>query len=833
MIRWNDISLKIKLIALFLILAIVPLIIVGIIAYNDAQHGLEDEAFAKLSAIAELKTQNFETYLHNTEENLRTIGHTRGVVDSFNKVVNYHKEMDIQADEDYDMSSSSDAVTVPYDVLYEEINDQLKVYPENYGYSDIYIVCKPHGHVMFSYLENSDLGTNLVHGRYKDTQLAKTWRNVVDTQAAYTSDLEEYEPNGGKAVMFIGAPIEDDGEMIGVVIVKIDAETVNEKISDVTGLGETGESYIVGEDFKIRTKLRNNPSAEILKYEVKTEGVEKELQEEQTQRGEGICDNEIYENYLGEEVLGHNHFIEGLNWAVITEIDEHEAFAAADKLRNEVLLAVIIAALVIAVAAFFIALSIIKPIKKGVAFAKVIASGDLTQDLKIHQKDEVGQLASALNEMKTDLSGVIGSIKVNANNTSATAEELSASSEEVNASTEQVSSTIQEIAKGSQTLSKSAEDTKQSGEQLKSSIQSVAESAQQSAKNAADVNDAAKKGSEAAKKAGDKMKSLSEAVKTSSEVVQDLGTKGQQIVKVIEVINGISEQTNLLALNAAIEAARAGEAGRGFAVVADEVRKLAEESQRATKQIETIIEDITNGTTQAVESMKKGTKEVEEGSTVVNEALTSLDTISKKVSEVAAQIEEMSAATEEQLANAEKVQKSISDVSAVAEESSASSEEVSASVEETTASMQQVSESAQNLAKAADELRNKVARFKVDDKNASQGLLDVAKNDHKVWVQKLQGMIKGTTKLDDKELKDHHECRLGKWYDEDGKRLYGGNAAFQKLENPHARIHSVGKEAAALYNAGKKDEAARKVKEAEGVSKEVLADIDELKRSIN
>lgn len=341
--------------------------------------------------------------------------------------------------------------------------------------------------------------------------------------------------------------------------------------------------------------------------------------------------------------------------------------------------------------------------------------GDLTKRLDSSSNDEIDELSLWFNKFVDKIEKIIATIAQNASLSASIAEELSASSEEVNASAAQVSSTVHEIAKGGQTLSMSAAETQQQSDSLIGSIKSVAEFAQQSAKSACEVNDLARSGGESAKVAGQKMDSIKSSVSCSAEVVTDLGRKSQQINEVIDVINDISEQTNLLALNAAIEAARAGEAGRGFAVVADEVRKLAEESKKATQQIASMIEEISQSTSNTVESMNVGSREVEEGSKVVNEALSSLDTISRMVSELVQQIAMISESTEKQLESSEKVQRAIFDVSAVAEESAAATQQVAASTEETTASMQRVAASAQELTGNADELIKLIGQFKIRD----------------------------------------------------------------------------------------------------------------------
>lgn len=393
---------------------------------------------------------------------------------------------------------------------------------------------------------------------------------------------------------------------------------------------------------------------------------------------------------------------------------------SAVKQTNMIILLLTLGAVLLGIIiAFFITRSIIIRIKNIKHSAESISNGDLTiqidKDL-LESKDEIGSLAFAFSNMLQNLKILVNNITINANASASTAEELSASAQEVNASTEQVSSTIQEVAKGSQNLSKTANETKQQFDQLALTIRSITSASQDSAKKANEASNAARAGSDAATKAGQKMVSISEKVNSLGDLINDLGQKTQQINKIIEVINGISEQTNLLALNAAIEAARAGDAGRGFAVVADEVRKLAEESRKATKQIEVMILDIRESTTKAIDAMKLGTKEVDEGTQVVDQALKQLELIDAKVTDVASAIEMISASTEEQLATSDKVTKSITEVSAIAEESAAASEEVSASVEETTASMTQVATAAQNLAKSADELKQLVGNFNIEKK---------------------------------------------------------------------------------------------------------------------
>jgi methyl-accepting chemotaxis protein len=312
------------------------------------------------------------------------------------------------------------------------------------------------------------------------------------------------------------------------------------------------------------------------------------------------------------------------------------------------------------------------------------------------------------------------------------------------------------------------------------------------------------------------MREIADTVQESSRTVASLGERSTQIGTIISSIKEIAEQTNLLALNAAIEAARAGEQGRGFAVVADEVRKLAERTSSATREITEMIATIQSETGSAVSAMEKGMVQVQSGTSEAARSGESLRDILEQINAVATQVSQIAAAAEEQTVSTASISQNI--------------ETIKETIHVTSREAKTSATAANEMNAVAEELMTGIGKFKIrEDASLS---INKAKSAHMIFIGRIKAHLDGTLKLDPDALTTHLTCAFGKWFQTQGQQSCGQFSEFREIEAPHAQVHDLGKQAVKAFNAGDKAKAFALCEKMEESSMQLVGILDSLNNSI-
>ncbi len=355
----------------------------------------------------------------------------------------------------------------------------------------------------------------------------------------------------------------------------------------------------------------------------------------------------------------------------------------------------------------------LRPLSQLSRLTRKVAEGDLTETLTIRRKDEIGTLAAHFSAMIVNIRDIIGKITLSSEEVSQTADVLKMGSEHTAQAAQSISDSISEVAAGSERQKRSTEESGRGMEEMSIGIQRIAESASAAAESSSSALRIAEQGGEKVEHNLEQMKAIQSAVGEASDTIGKLGELSDQIGGITTLIADIAKQTNLLALNAAIEAARAGEHGRGFSVVADSIRKLAEQSRDSSAQIYDLVQVIRTETHLAMQTMDKGSSEVEQMSGIVSSVHEAFADIVHAVEDVTKQIMEVSASSQQISAGSEEITASIMELAEISQQTSDFTQNVAAAAEEQQASMEEISHSVQSMSEMAQELRQTVEKFKV------------------------------------------------------------------------------------------------------------------------
>ena len=387
------------------------------------------------------------------------------------------------------------------------------------------------------------------------------------------------------------------------------------------------------------------------------------------EKGEGFVDYEWSKPGEAKPVpkVSYVKLYQPWGWVIGSGIYVGEVSAEISLIRTKVLIATAVGSIVIFVLVFFISLIITRPLKASVIFANRMAEGDFTAvDLDVKSKDEAGTLAAALNKTKNDLSHLLNTAM---GSVASTATQVASASEELSATVREITRRLDEQAKKSTQVATAATEMSQT-------VVDIAKNASNIAMSAVDTLKIAEIGERVVSQTVNEVQVISTTVSESASRITTLGERSKQIFEIVDVIKDIADQTNLLALNAAIEAARAGEQGRGFAVVADEVRKLAEKTSKATAEVGEMIGAIQDETNKAVQAMTESQTRVGKGVSLSAEAGDALHKILVSVQGLQSMVQQIASATEEMSTVSDTISSDIEVVANVSKETSSSAGEI-------------------------------------------------------------------------------------------------------------------------------------------------------------
>jgi methyl-accepting chemotaxis protein len=706
-------KLAFKMPAAVTALIALAIVAVGLIAIFFAQSALRESAEGKLAALVDARETALEEYLGSIVEDLTLLAatdDTRRALTTFAEAYAqlpaggarklYVDDNPNALDEDdktnlWDLMQAADGS--PYSAVHGEFHPWFKSIAETRGYYDVFLV-NAAGDIMYTYYKEPDFGTNLASGQWKDTDLGAVWRKINDAKGSVPvafSDFRPYAPSKDVPASFIAAPVVRGSEFLGTLIFQMPVGRINEVMQRTEGMGESGETYIVGADYKMRSDSRfrkeGDPTS-ILTQEVKTDSIAAGLKGET-----GIA---IVDDYRGNEVLSAYKpmTFEGVTWVVVGEVDTAEIFQPVRETRNWILLAGCLGLVIAIVVGFFGARTITGPLALLTQIMGDMAGGNYDVAVPARdRRDELGDMAKAAEQFRGKLiegrelarqQAVAQERQIERGKRME--EAVSQFDKAIGAVVESVSAAATELQSTAQSMAATAEETAQQSNvvaaaavEMTQNVQTVASATEELS---ASISEIGNQVTESNRIVGD---AVAQADTTNARV-KALAEAAEKIGDVVTLINAIAGQTNLLALNATIEAARAGEAGKGFAVVASEVKNLAMQTAKATDEI--------GGQVRAIQQSSESSAD----------AIRSITQVIGRVSEISTAI---ASAVEEQGAATQEISRNVQQAAAGTTEVSVNIGGVTEASQQTSQASHQVLTAAAELAKNGAVLRTEVETF--------------------------------------------------------------------------------------------------------------------------
>ncbi len=619
MIRSISKSIMAKLIIQFLIVGLIPLIGMGTLTYYLAKDAMKTEVFNHIASVNSIKKVQVLEFLKDRMKNLTLLSRTQHIR------------------------------TMLENKTYQEMSPLFEYYMKAFGYSDI-ILLGDNGKTIYSAAANTEYDPDSEVNVATEPATRMLWDKIIESELPTMTDILKFQEDLPPA-LFMGAPVyTDTGEMGAVLICQINAARLNVLIAEHTGMGATGDTYIVGADLLMRSSSRFLGEDIILKQKVDTQTARQAFKNQ--------AGTEAGADYRGIDVLSafsHLNLAEKIgtdfDWAIITKIDEKEALALLHKLEMNTYWGMGILIFLVGIVGFIQSKMIAKPINELSYRIVMLNDGDFTAEVPLthpNRSDEIGLLLRTFNEgsrkFRSQMKNLLESTNLlvaSISRISTTASQLATSASETSSSISEVTTTAEEVKQTSQVASEKAEYVAQSAD----STTRISFAGKQATENTM---------------LG--IERIREEMNHIAESTVQLSSQTKSIEDIINTVSDIADQSNILSVNAAIEAAKAGEHGKGFAVVAQEVKTLASQSKEATNQVREILGDIQKATAAAVMATERGTKTVAEAVELSEQAGDAIDRLSNRVTESSEAAMQITASNQQQLSGMDQLSQAMESI---------------------------------------------------------------------------------------------------------------------------------------------------------------------------
>ena len=690
-----------RLLTWFLLLSLIPLLLISAINYFYSYNTIYKDAESILLSVSQSKTKFIEYYFDRLFTDLEAEAENVHNAEFIENLDNAYKESG---------KSLADFVkSYNWFVLDDEYGNDLKTVQKTFGYYDIFLL-NTEGDILFTVAHEKDFGTNLFTGKYSKTKFAKTCKETLQGGKAGFSDFELFEASHNIASIFITSLIVDEfGDKVGLIAYQVPLEQLTNIIQERSGMGETGEVYIIGADLKLRSDFYEDTISSVLKRTINTQ-LAKSWYKIHVTDGKIESDNkpEVYEGPNGDEVLGmyNNIVIKGVSLGIIAEIDKSEAFAMIGSLQLILLLVFIITAVIVVFIALVVSNQIAKPIRYISEIADRSADGEKIEITEgLDKKDEIGTLLRSFSKMNKSVSDMTLSAEKIANGDltvtitprsekdllgkalATMVKNMLAQFNEISTGVNTLSSATTEIMATVSQLSAGAAESATSISEASSTMGEIKQTAEVSNKKATQVSEAAQQissisvdGTKTIEETREGMSKIKQQMESIADIVVRLSEQSQSIGSIAGSVNDLAEQSNLLAVNASIEAAKAGEHGKGFAVVAQEIKNLAERSKDSTSQIRTILVDIQKAISSAVMATEQGGKVADEGFQLSLSASEVINTLAASIEQAAQSNIQIAASSKQQLIGMDQITTAMESIRESSMQTAASTKQTEGSV---------------------------------------------------------------------------------------------------------------------------------------------------------